>query len=187
MKFSAFLEQWKQNTRLRVGVWVIFGILLIYALLTLRDFRGTVERDYEALADRVRRLETLAQEEGWADRVRKAESVRVQVEGRLWQADSRGMAQAKIQTWLDDMAKLTPEDLRTKVEDAREMEGHEGLWVVDARIEARFNAARFLALLRNMESHPQLVTVEQLIIQTRGRKPHFVMVFKAYFRATARS
>jgi hypothetical protein len=166
-----------------VGGWFILGIVLVYGLLFLGDVRRSLEGDYNALTGRAQRLESLLQEDEWSARARAVQALRLQLEGRFWHADSRGMAQAQMQTWIDNFKKLGFTNYQTLVEDAVEVEGRSDLWQVAVRVEADFDASRFLNFLRILETRPQLVVVQQLDIRQRGRKPHFILVFKTYFRA----
>jgi hypothetical protein len=175
--------EWRRNPRLRAGIWLIVFVLFAYLLMLLSDWKQTLKTEYQNLTGRLGRLEILARQKEWADRVDIAKSLMIQMESRFWKANSRGLAQAQMQMWIDGLLKKNEiANSRTQVEPARDITGYEGLWQVAIRIEGNFAPDRLLDLLRSVESYEQIVTVEQLDVINYGT-PRFTMVMKAYFQA----
>ncbi len=183
--FSEFSNQWRQNPKLRLGGWLILVILLTYLFLLLSDREAALKKDYRNMSARLERLDLLARQKEWVGRADAVRAFVVQMEGRFWKASSRGLAQAKVQIWVDNLlAKKGITDARTQVEPARDMTGYESVWQVGARLEAPFAPHKLTDLLHTLETHRQIVTVEQLDVLNTNR-PRFTLVFKAYFQANS--
>jgi membrane protein implicated in regulation of membrane protease activity len=183
---TALWGELQQNARLRIGGWVVLLIILSYPILLLSDWKKAIQADYESVAAQKQRLEALAGRQEWVERVDAAKAVSVQMEGRLWNAESRGLAQADFQKWLDKLVKQAKiNDARIRVEPAVDIAGHEGVWQTPATIEGPFDQQSFFDLLHAVEANEQLVSVEQLDIlhQNKAQKQgRFTLVLKAYFR-----
>ena len=177
--------EWRQNARLRAGIWLAAFVLLAYLLMLLSDWKQALKTEYQNFTGQLARLEILARQKEWTGRVDIAKSLMIQMESRFWKANSRGLAQAQMQMWIDNLLKKKEiANARTQVEPARDITGYEGLWQVAVRIEGNFDPYRLLDLLRLIESYEQIVTVEQLDLTNYGT-PHFTMVMKAYFQASS--
>ncbi|MDM8525689.1 hypothetical protein QUF80_20145 [Desulfococcaceae bacterium HSG8] len=177
------LNEYRNNPRLRLGIWVILAILTAYVILFLSDLEQSLREDYRQSADRLAKLEVLARQKEWTDRAEAAKSSAVQAEGRLWKAGTRGMAQAKVQSWADRLLKdkgIT--DARSQAEPARDVPGYDGVWQVSVRISGGFDFRKLAELLHSVETNPKLVTVEQLDVAS-GEHPRFVLVVRVYFQA----
>lgn len=182
---SLILNEWQQNLRFRSGGWIILFIILTYLLMLLSDWGKNFSTAYRESAERLEKLELLARQKEWIERADSAKTVAVQMEGRFWKANSRGLAQAQVQTWLDNLLKNKDiRDARTQVEPVREMAEYEGIWQVAFRIEALFEPRKLAELLRTAEGSEQIVTVEQLDA-VYNKSPRFTLVLKAYFQASS--
>lgn len=175
-------DEWRRNPRLRLGGWLIAAILLLYAVLLLSDARQGLQKEYSALAAKTRRMEALAKDQGWVARAEAARTARVQMETRLWRAETKGLAQANLQNWTDQLLKrhqLT--NMRTQVDAAVESEGRNNLWQVTATVDGPLEIKKLYALVREVEANQLLLTVEQLEVFPDQNR--FKLVFKAPFLA----
>jgi len=182
---SRVWNEWQQNPRFRLGGWIILFIMLAYLLMLLSDWEKGFSTEYRESADRLERLELLARQKEWIERADAAKAISVQMEGRFWKTTSRGLAQAQVQSWLDNLLKNKDiQDARTQVEPVREMTEYEGIWQVAFRIEAAFEPRKLAELLRTAEGSEQIVTVEQLDA-VYNKNPRLTLVLKAYFQANS--
>ncbi len=182
---SRVWNEWQQNPRFRLGGWLILFIMLAYLLMLLSDWEKGFSAEYRESAERLARLELLARQKEWIERADAAKAISVQMEGRFWKANSRGLAQAQVQIWLDNLLKNKDiQDARTQVEPVREMTEYEGIWQVAFRIEAPFEPYKLADLLRTVEGSEQIVTVEQADA-VYNKNPRVTLVFKAYFQASS--
>jgi hypothetical protein len=179
--WASLVQQWRQNVRLRLGGWVILGIVLVYGLMGMTDVRKEYQAEYDQLAERLERLHALSQERQWPERMDQARALRVQMEGRLWRAESQGLAQATIQTWLDSRLKrIGMNEARVRVGDALPLKEIPGVWSVSTQVDGRFSPNQVLNLLKLVETSPQALVVERLEMVS-GRRNIFNLGFKAYF------
>ncbi|MEN9460212.1 MAG: hypothetical protein RIS84_232 [Pseudomonadota bacterium] len=183
MSFDKLLEELRNNTRLRLGIWLILAIVLGYSLLVMDDYRKQLATEHQTLAERLDKLETLVKQTVWTERATAAHALQVQVESKLWVANSKGLAQANVQAWLDSQLKvLKVAEPRLKVEAAVENSQHRNLWQVSGQIDGIFTPASMEQFLLNIATHPQWILVERLEIR-QGQPSRFTMVVTAYFQA----
>ena len=175
-------QEWQGNQRLRFGGWLIFAILLIYCLVLLSDKVKSVEGESRDFYSRLEKLQVLTRQSEWPARAQAARSVRVQMESRLFTAESRGLAQANIQTWLDGwVKKIQLAKVRVQVEQARSVSGHQGVLQVTATVDGRFERDKVVELIKSIEIADHLMVIEQFDV-IRRKKEHFTLAFRAYFQ-----
>ena len=96
-----FFNQLRDNPRLRWGVLLIIGIFWLYGVLVLRDDLQEKTQQQRALVQSIARLRGQLLQTEWATRLTPAKVLAVQLEGKLWQAPTSGLAQAAFQDWLN--------------------------------------------------------------------------------------
>jgi hypothetical protein len=174
------LSQLRDNFRLRLGLWLIAAIVAGYGLNFLEQQRQQLSAEYRNAALHLQKLQSVANQQEWQARAAEMAANRTQIETRLWQANSKGLAQATLQTWLDQQinaaAIAAP---RLKVESAIEKDG---LWQVSARLDGSFSRAALEKLLLLLWNHPQWIIVNSLELQATGNA-RFSLVASAYFQA----
>jgi len=185
MEFSMLVREWRQNQRLRLAVWLMVGILLLYVSLLVSDWRTAVQEDYRRTAERLSRLEALTKQSEWTTRADASRALCVQLEGGLWKAEGRGMALAALQNWIYGLLKGSAlDDSRVSVEPAIDVPGVEHVWQVAVRVEGALHMQKLAVLLHQIETHPQMTEIDGLEI-TAGTQGRFALVLKAYFLAGA--
>lgn len=183
--FSRLAQEWRQNPRLRLGMWLMLGILLLYVSLVLSDRRKAIEQDYRRTVGRLGQLEALTKQSEWTERADAARTLCVQLESKLWKAEGRGMALAAIQNWIYGLLKLAGMDEpRVSVEPAANVAGVENVWQVAVRVEGLFDAQKMTTLLHEIETHSLVTEIDDLEIAS-GPQGRFSLVIKAYFMAGA--
>jgi len=185
MIISKISDEWRQNSRLRIGGWLILIILMSYAIMRLSDLEDSIKSDYQRKTRHLEELKSLTNQKEWINRADAAKAIIVQMESKLWRANSRGLAQANVQIWVDNFLKekhIT--EAQTQVEPAHDITGYEGIWQVSAKIDAAFNPRQLADLLYAVESHQQLVVIEQLDA-ILNEMPRFTLVMKFYFQANS--
>lgn len=166
--FRSLKAQWQQSPLLRWGGLGIVLILAYYSVLVLDDARAEAEAEVGRLQQQTLRLEQLLQEKNWPERAEAARSLRVQLETRLWQASTPGLAQAELQSWLErSLRKAGLADYRVSVEvlDAEAAPRH---WTLGATLQGPLDPPALYRLLQAIESHQKLTVVEQLDIEPRA-------------------
>lgn len=176
------LNQVRQNPRLRGALWLIAGILLLYANLVVSDWRAAVRADSEDAADRLARLDRIEREGDWQARAEEARSRRLDLEERLWRTDSRGLARAEFQAWLleqAEAAELSRADADT--ESPVELDNADGLWQVSTRLSADFRPQSLYRFLHRVESNAELTVIERLETGEAGES-QAEMIIRGYYR-----
>lgn len=90
-------EQWRNNARLRYGVYAIFAIMWFYGILVLRDAVSVKREAWLAAESRIGRSKVLASSGDWASRADEAKAALNDFESLLWKEGSLGLAQAAVQ------------------------------------------------------------------------------------------
>lgn len=182
---------------MRWGLWLIFGILWLYAILLLRDQVSEKTDQYASIAKKVTRLQAEVQQQAWLDRVEPARMLRVQMESRLWQASTSGLAQAAFQDWLNQIflqaavgrPTITLSALDEKAPEKTDEVENNGesaavpvdLWKVKAKLEFDFNPQAFLSLMTLIGEHEKKTVIESLVIR-KEPFPRVEAVVAAYFQ-----
>lgn len=187
------------NPRLRWGAWGIIGILWFYGVLELRDASQRQAEAYRAASGKLARAQAVATQAEWPARLREANSVRLDLESRLWKAGTLGLAQATFNDWLTQLAQqsnLARSQLAVSAQGDEAVSGREsvgadkavaampGLWKVSARLSFDFAPPGFNRLMAQLANRDKAVVIESLVI--RGApNPRAEMLLVAYFQRPA--
>jgi len=177
---NALISELKQNTRLRIGVWLILAILAGYGLMLLDEERQSLAKEHESKLGHLTRLKGVVSQTQWTQRIQQINQVKVFFEEKLWRANTKGLAEADVQSWLDFRTKKL-ENSRVKVENAVDMDNQSNLWMVSADVRADFTPKAFQQLLYNLYFNQWLV-VERSNVSNKGNKPRFSVGVRVYFQ-----
>lgn len=182
----AFLGKWLTdnlaNRRTR-GLLILLGVTFAAAGLLLLDGLDNAMTGRTAeLQRRLGRFEQLAGVD-WRQRRAETEPLRVQAEGRLWEAETDGLAQANFQSWITEQAGaagLGPVEVRTTINSAAN--NAMKLRQLSAQIGGRFEPEAFFRLLQAIAGHDRLVIVDRLEVQILP-VPHFDLQLGTFLRS----
>jgi hypothetical protein len=182
----SWLSKWLQDNlatfRSRV-LLVALAFTLAAGGLTVLDGIDTKLR--RTLADEQAQLgaiEHLSDSDTWRQRRAETELLRVQAEGRLWEAESDGLAQANFQAWILEQANhagMGQLDIRTSINP--NVNNPLKLRQLTAQVTGRFEPNGLLTLLRSISSNDRLLVVNRLEVQTVPF-PHFEMLLGTFLR-----
>lgn len=192
------LNQLRDNPRLRWGMALIFGIFWLYAILLLRDSLQETNLQHRAAAQAILHLRAQLAQPEWAERVMPAKIMVAQLEGRLWQAPTTGLAQATFQDRLNAaMVKtgvtrplITVTVIDEIVANAPNQNQDSGtttpadLWKIKAKLGFDYSAATLLDFLNQIENHEKQIIVGALRIQQTPMS-HVEMELYGYFQKQA--
>lgn len=191
---NGMLSHVRSNPRLRWGLWAILGILWFYTILVLRDVLQDEQDKYHDIIQSVSRLNAQLAQPEWISRAVSAKTMAVQMESRLWQAPTSGLAQAAFQDWLRttlaqiglNQAMLTvialDDTTSAGAVTASPVAGvPTDLWKVRATLSFEFNPENFTALMERIEFDEKLVSIETLSIR-KEPAPRVDMQLTAYFQ-----
>lgn len=183
---NSFLKEFQQNLRLRLGGGLIVILLLTYVILELNDYRHRLQQDYQSAAAQLTQLQTVATQKPWLDRAAETQRLLTELEARLWQANTKGLAQATFQKWFNEQVNLNRiNNTRLTVDPAIEVEQHPYLWQVTAQLEGQFEAKKLNNLLLAIAQNLEIMVTERLDIVPSASRSKFTLIITAYFRAPA--
>lgn len=176
------VSEFQGNPRLRIGIFLIIPILLVYFVLVLADYRAALLDEYETQSADFKKIQALANEKDWVERAQQSKDLLSRAEARLWASESQGLAKADAQSWLEQLAAgLNIEELRIMANDEVAILD-EQLWVVEINLQGRFDPQKFTRLIGQIETNPKSATVV-LADFTRESLPFFRIRVRFYFQA----
>lgn len=173
-------SEFSENRRARFGAWLILGIVFVYGLLVQSDRVRTAYDAYGAEAARLVRAETLLGEEDWTQLLFAEREAGRALEGAFWEAETEGVAQARLQAVLTDMIKgldLRRPAIRSGVSQA--VPEVPGVWQVQMRLTCRYRPGAELQMLYRLATYPKKLVVERLDV--RRQPPRTTLIVSAYF------
>ncbi|BAP55338.1 hypothetical protein THII_1041 [Thioploca ingrica] len=180
---NSFSKEFQQNLRLRIGSGLIVIILVTYAILELNDYHHRFQQDYHNAVAQLSQLQTVATQKQWPDRAAETQQLLTQLEARLWQANTKGLAQATFQKWFNDQVNLTKiNNARLTVDPAIEVEHYSYLWQVTAQLEGQFESNKVNNLLLAIAQNIQMTVTERFDIFPSASNPKFTLIITAYFQ-----
>ena len=171
------------NPRLRWGVWLILGILLVYCILVQSDRLAAAHRDYAAETERLAKAEALLEGRDWPALLEAEREAHREIESRFWSAETEGLAQAKLQDALagviDGLRSRKP---RIQSGVSQPVPDLPGIWRAQTRLDAEFPSGAELRALHALATHPKKLVVERLDLRRRQqRKSRLTLILSAYF------
>jgi uncharacterized protein YxeA len=173
--------QWQQAPRLRIGAIIILMIVFFLGLDTLANYKTDIEQDYIATEKRYQKLQGISQQQ-WQEKAEKTRATRVELEQGLWQAETKGLAQAKIQSWLNRQIKI--KGLQTNVNTAEELVESSQLWQVETEIKGVMNWQQLIKLLGTIELNPNNMLIQTLSIQASRKLLRVDIQISSIFQAS---
>jgi len=171
------------NDRLRWGVWLILGILLVYCILVQSDRLAAAHRDHAAELERLARAGQVLAGRDWPALLEAEREAHRALEARFWPAETEGLAQAKLQDALARVVEgLGLRDARFRAGASQAVPGAPGIWRVQTRLDAGYRRGAELRALHALATHPQKLIVDRLDIMRRERNDsRIVLILSAYF------
>lgn len=175
-----FQVEFAANARLRAGVWVIAAVLLFYLALVQFERVTAAHEDYAAEAGRLARAEALLSREDWPQLLEAEQAANQALEGAFWQAETQGLAQARLQAALASIAEgLELRDVRIQPGLTQPVPDLPGVWRVQAEFNASHDSGDQLQVLHALATHPEKLVVDRLDM-VRGNA-RLVLILSAYF------
>jgi len=176
--------EWSSNPRLRIGAWVILAILVLYAFMSLLDWRRTLADEYEAATVRLYKTAALAGQDHWLQRAQDARDLRRALEAQVPSAGTLGLAQAESQSWVQQLLRAYGRDMSSQANAPVPVDAATGLWKVPITIRGALTPGQFVEMLRRIEGNDRLMVIERLSIDNQ-RRPIIDMTITAFYRVRA--
>ncbi len=193
--FDDLLNELRSNPRLRSGIALIIGIFWLYGLLVLNETLHEENQRNQAATQTRARLQALLAQPEWQSRAMAAQATAVQLEGRLWQAPTTGLAQAAFQDWLSatmiQAGIARPQIAVTVADEIAPVASSQGanvagstppgLWKVTAKLGFESNAPALLNFLNLLENNEKQIVVATLNVR-KEPAPRVEMELSGYFQ-----
>jgi hypothetical protein len=202
VNLQAIRSNLRNNPRLRIGLWIIAGIVWLYLLLSLRDEVDAITSEYRALAVKTARAESIARQSEWIARAAPAKALAFTAENRLWQESSLGLAQAAVQDWLNQAVQqagvvkpvltvAAQEEVRADTSDASNANKpakpapEADMWKVNARLGFDFSPKSFYNIMERISGSEKTFVIESMSV--KGTPAHVDLLLVAYFRPSGKA
>ena len=171
------------NARLRWGVWLILGIVLFYCVLVRSERVVAVHEEYTAEAERLMKAEALLERRDWPELLEAERKTHRELTAVFWQAETEGLAQAKLQAALNGMVeglRLLGAQVRPGL--SRSVPDLPGIWRVQIRLDAQYRPGVELRLLHAVATYSKKLIVDHLDLYRRRRQDsRLALSLSAYF------
>ena len=185
-QWQAVRRQADANPRLKWALVLIAVLAAAYTWQGLDSLRASMQQQAIDEEARLRRTRALEGQEIWLTRAEEAEAIEDALWAEIPETTTVGLAQASLQSWLRDLstAVAAGDDLNVTVESASALESPAGVVRVKARVAGGLAPRQVMEMLRQIESSPNLVVVETILV--RGcRRGAFEIGLNAYYRLPA--
>ena len=171
------------NPRLRWGVWLILGILLVYGILVQSDRLAAAHAEYATQIGRLAKAEQVLAGQDWPALLEAEREMHRELESKFWRSETEGLAQAQLQDALvGAIAGLRFENTRIRSGTSQPLPDLPGVWRVQTRLDGAYRPGEELKALHALATHPQKLVVDRLDLRRRDRHDsHLVLILSAYF------
>lgn len=169
------------NPRLRYGVLAIAAILVLYLFLVLQDWQSSLAERHATRSGYLAKMQALAGQEVWIQRAAAVARTRAALEAEIPEMATLGLAQASAQGWLRDAVVAFGQDTQVQAQTPARIGQDSDIWRVPVVISGRLEPARFIQLLRQIESRPTLAVIEQATVINRQNRT-FSLTVVSYYR-----
>ena len=176
-----FVQEWNANPRLRLGGYVIAALLAIYLVFVLNDWRKALHEQYQQRTLQLYKMAALSGQEHWLARAEQARTLRKALEAQIPSAASVGLAQAEVQTSVQDLLRAFGQGLSVETSPAAQLAERPGIWRLPVVLRGPLSATQLIEILRRIESGDRLVLVEQIAFDNQQR-PNATLTTVAYYR-----
>ena len=166
--------------RLRAGVWLIAGIVLVYCLLAQADRLTDAYREYARQTDGLARVASALSRTDWPQLLEAQGRNQQALQAALWQADTSGQAQAQLQQAIRTMIDgLDMRDPRIRPGVTQPVPELQGVVRVQVELVGRYSGAAALELLDAVATSPAKLVVDRLVLRRDGG--YMEVLLSAYF------
>ena len=181
-RLQTFRDEFRTNGKVRLGIWLIVAILVLYMILLLQDVNTDLRHKCAAQLEKRARLEAIADEHIWKKRAKSAKKAYVDELKYFPVIQSEGLARAGVENQVSAMlSRIGVRNSRLQMDQFNALASHPGIRQLPIRIEGVFAPVALLRLLYALQRLHQRGEVMQLTI-ARGSNSRFELVYALYFR-----
>jgi hypothetical protein len=175
----------KSNRRALCGLLLIVSLIAAYGLAALLDAAAAARVMYRQDLANLGRIVAIGDEHDWPARAQQSGGMRSQLEGRLWTAESEGVARADIQDWVSGVSRdVGLQSLDVRTESTRPEGLPADMRRIAATVTARPGEQALTALLERIARSPHLLAIDRLNVK-QTPAPALEMVLVGYARIGA--
>lgn len=179
---SRWLQELRDNPRLRAGLALIVGLVWLLGLLELLDRRDAAEKERARLADEMLRLRAVGAEQHWPAFRDQARQRLTDYRSLAWREESEGRIQAMLQDWLREQLAavgIQPRELQVVVlppgatlpgEAGRRQALAADMRIARARLSFDFKPDSLHRLLAALPSSRHWIWVSRLVVGNDTRR-----------------
>ena len=144
---------------------------------------GGMQADYEDAVERLERTEALIDQRNWVEHLQAERESHIQIRSRFWEAETEGLAQAKLQAALSTLFQdLDLQDTRIRSGVNQEVPDLPGIRRVQTRLNAAYPPGIEPKMLHALAAHPRPLIVDRLELRRRGRsESRLTLSVSSYF------
>lgn len=177
------------SARLSASPWLRWGVRLALLLVVghgvaLQHGRlAGVQADYEDALERLDRTEALIDQKSWMELLEAERESHSRIHSRFWQAETEGLAQAKLQAALSALFQnLDLRHTRIRSGVSQDVPGLPGVRRVQTRLNAAYPPGTELKMLLGLAAYPQPLIVDRLELRRRARgESQLALTVSSYF------
>ena len=182
--FERYRAELAENTRLRLGLWAVLGLVLFYATLLQSDRVDAAYEEYAVEADRLARIDATLTSGDWQEWLRTEQAANTELAAQLWRADTSGLAQANVQAALGEiMAGLRLRNPRIRPGVSQAVPDAPGIWRVQMQLSASYRRGIELEVLHRVATYPRRLVVDRLDLNRSNDRIRLIL--SAYFLGVA--
>jgi hypothetical protein len=181
---DAFERETRKNPRIHFGILAVLALVLLGLLFAIDDAAHESQGEIDSAAQQLPVLRRLVGQTEWKARLDSVRRLRVQLESRLWEAETDGLAQANFQDLIAKDAKdaeIPRVDIHVEIVNAGATQGFRQM---SATISGPFTAPGLQKFLADLDGDPHVLVVDRLRIDTAS-VPRFEMLLSTYLNPVA--
>lgn len=169
-----------RSPRLRLGVWLIVGLLLVLGLTVQSDRLSAATTAYAEETRLLAGAQTALARTDWPELLTAEKAVHETLAARFWQAETEGLAQAQLQQALREMGeRLDLRNVRIRAGLTRAVPELPGVCQVQARFRSTYRDGDELRLLYALATFDRKLVADRL--QLTDRTAAVTVIVSAYF------
>lgn len=178
-----FFAELAANARLRWGVRLILGLLIGYVILLQSERLAAVRHDHDAEIERLRKAESLLEQQHAFDLLAAERENHRKIKSMFWQAETEGLAQAKLQTALAQLfGNLGLIDIHFRSGSGQPVPDLPEVWRIQVRMDTNYRPGLELRILHALATHPKKLIVDRLDLKRHNQnEAYLVLIVSSYF------
>jgi hypothetical protein len=176
---SSVIQELQENRRLRLGMYLIIGLLWIYGITALRDLGVREMNNWKQAEADILQSRTVAATADWTSREMQARNALTDLEGYLWRDGSLGFSQAAFQErvaqTLSRAGATAPSIRVSSGSESTSANSALAISTMSARVQTEYRPNVLFTWLRDVGLRPgaqqPLILVDSIVIRALPNQP----------------